>query len=154
MPPIQAWVHPRHPNLLPDSPAWDAHGLDDADDQLGHEGKEECHEAEGAVSPAAEEMILINWVEGQGFPYLQDPPGLSSLNDYTMDRRRLQDLVERQKRDHVYMDLRKLLCVSLVCATLHRERSPYKWTSQMHSKYMEGWPYWHRNRWVSYGRNK
>lgn len=36
---------------LPDSPAWDAHCLDNADHNLSHEYEEKCHEVEGAVSP-------------------------------------------------------------------------------------------------------
>lgn len=42
---------------LPDTPARDPHGLDDADHQLGHEGEEEGHEAEGAVCPAREGSV-------------------------------------------------------------------------------------------------
>src|SRR4029434_2727878 len=38
-------------HLLPHSPAWDTNGLDDADEALGHEDKEESHELEGAVCP-------------------------------------------------------------------------------------------------------
>lgn len=34
------------------------------------------------------------------------------------------------------MDLCKFSCVNLVCATLHRERSPHKWTT--HSTWMGG----------------
>lgn len=71
--PCQPWVSPRYLSLLPDAPAWDAHGLDDADDQLGHEGEEECHEAEGTVSPATEEKALITWAEGQGFTAFKAP---------------------------------------------------------------------------------
>lgn len=41
----------------PDTPARNPHGLDDADHQLGHEGEEEGHEAEGAVCPAREGSV-------------------------------------------------------------------------------------------------
>lgn len=66
--------------------------MDDTDDHLGHEGEEECHEAEGAVSPAAEKMTLITWAEGEAFPCLQEPPELPSLNEYAIDRRHLKAL--------------------------------------------------------------
>lgn len=42
---------------LPDPPSRDPHCLDDADHQLGHEGKEEGHEAEGTVCPAREGSV-------------------------------------------------------------------------------------------------
>lgn len=38
--------------LLPDSPAWDAHCLDNTDYNLGHEHEEKGHKIERAVSPA------------------------------------------------------------------------------------------------------
>ena len=53
----------RHPTwqraapALPDAPARDSHRLDNADHQLGHEGEEEGHEAEGAVCPAREGSV-------------------------------------------------------------------------------------------------
>lgn len=42
---------------LPDPPSRDPHCLDDADHQLGHEGEEESHEAEGTVCPAREGSV-------------------------------------------------------------------------------------------------
>lgn len=58
--------------LLPDTPAWNPHRLDDADNQLSHEGEEEGHEAEGAVCPVAEKMHC-HLAGALGFPALMNP---------------------------------------------------------------------------------
>lgn len=78
------------PCLLPDTPAWDAYSLDDADDQLGHEGEEECHEAERAVSPEAEKMAPVTWkvTPGElGLHCSQGPQALLGLSECIMDKK-------------------------------------------------------------------
>lgn len=56
-PPLGAQAPVGEARSLPDAPARDSHSLDDADHQLGHEGEEEGHEAEGAVCPAREGSV-------------------------------------------------------------------------------------------------
>lgn len=64
--------------LLPDTPARNPDSLDDADDQLSHEGEEECHEAEGAVCPVAEEKVC-HLGRGTGLLCTQEPKALLGI---------------------------------------------------------------------------
>lgn len=48
----------RHISCLPDSPARNSNCLDNADNQLSHEGEEESHEAEGTVRPTGEKRNI------------------------------------------------------------------------------------------------
>lgn len=68
--------------FLPDTPAWNSHSLDDADDQLRHEGEEEGHEAEGAVCPVAERMVC-HLGRSAGLPCTQEPKAPRGISDKT-----------------------------------------------------------------------